>query len=129
MATPLAMPEPVEPFSTVSLAWGPQGWRTFREDVPDLGISDEPITCPGFMVSRLVVGERGVVSDNLPNNVRQEPSASSSRIGTIPSGAEFLVLAGPMCAEDLAWWQVDYNGLIGWTAEGQGDEYWLAPLS
>jgi hypothetical protein len=40
-----------------------------------------------------------------------------------------LTLAGPVCGENLAWWQVDYNGLVGWTAEGQGNEYWLESLS
>jgi hypothetical protein len=116
------------PYQEFSVAWGSLGWRSFRDEIPQLGITGEPITCEGFLVSRLVVGALGRVSDDLPNNLRQEPDTSSQRLGQIPSGAEFDVLAGPICGENLAWWQVDYNGLIGWTAEGQGDEYWLAPL-
>jgi hypothetical protein len=27
----------------------------------------------------------------------------------------------------LTWWQVDYNDTVGWTAEGQGNTYWLEP--
>jgi hypothetical protein len=128
-ALPVPMTELANLFDPVSLVWAPLGWRAFRDDVPILGASGEPITCPGFMVSRLIVGERGSVSDDLPNNVRQEPNSASPRIGEIPSGGEFAILAGPICAENLAWWQVDYNGLIGWTAEGQREEYWLQPLS
>ena len=34
---------------------------------------------------------------------------------------------GPVCTADGAWWQVNYNGLIGWTVEGQNNDYWLEP--
>ena len=35
---------------------------------------------------------------------------------------------GPVCAADgRNWWQVNYNGIIGWTAEGSGTSYWLEP--
>lgn len=128
MAAPVSMTEPIAQFSTVSLVWSPLGWRDYRGELPELGITGESITCLGFMESRLVVGQRGIVSDDLANNLREQPTSSSARLGEIPSGGEFNVLAGPMCAQELAWWQVDYNGVIGWTAEGQGDEYWLAPL-
>jgi hypothetical protein len=128
-ATPVPMTQLADPYTAISLAWSPLSWRAFRGDVPILGAAGEPITCPGFMFSRMVVGGRGRVSDDLPNNLRQEPSTSSQRIGEIPSGAEFDVLAGPICGENLAWWQVNYNGIVGWTAEGQGNEYWLEPLS
>ena len=127
-AVPVPGTTPENEFQGFSVAWGPLGWRSFRGEIPELGISGDPITCEGFMVSRLVVGARGTVSDDLPNNVRQEPNSASQRLGQIPSGGEFDVLAGPICGENLAWWQVDYNGLVGWTAEGQGDEYWLEPL-
>lgn len=129
VATPVPMTQIADPFAPISLAWSPFGWRAFRDEVPVLGVTGEPITCPGFMVSRLVVGESGRVSDDLPNNVRQEPNTNSRRTGEIPSGGQFSILAGPMCGENLAWWLVDYNGLVGWTAEGQGEEYWLEPVS
>jgi hypothetical protein len=50
-------------------------------------------------------------------------------IGQIPSGGVFSVLEGPICdANGRAWWRVDYNGLLGWTVEGQGSEYYVEPI-
>jgi hypothetical protein len=78
---------------------------------------------------RLVVGGQGRVIENLPpNNVRSEPTIGSPRLGEIPGGGVFTVIGGPVCADNYAWWQVDYNGLVGWTAEGEGITYWLEPL-
>lgn len=54
---------------------------------------------------------------------------SAAVFGQMPRGSTFSVLAGPVCADGYNGWQVSHNGRIGWTAEGQGDKYWLAPLS
>jgi hypothetical protein len=108
----------------ISVVWGPVGWRVWRGEIPQ-----GEAACPGFVVSRLVVGERGRVLPVGSNNVRGEPGASAGRVGVIPVGGEFAVLAGPECADGYAWWQVDYEGVIGWTAEGEGETYWLEPLN
>jgi hypothetical protein len=50
-------------------------------------------------------------------------------IGEIPGGASFTIVGGPQCgAEGWLWWQVNYNGTIGWTAEGDTTTYWLEPI-
>jgi hypothetical protein len=49
-------------------------------------------------------------------------------LGEIPGSSIFAVLSGPQCADGYYWWQVNYNGAIGWTAEGQGSTYWLEPV-
>lgn len=84
-----------------------------------------PVTCPGSLVSRLRVGEKGRVTPGDANNLREQPSTSAARIGQIPGSGEFLILDGPVCAAGYAWWQVNYNGLIGWTVESGNGEYWL----
>jgi hypothetical protein len=110
------------------IAWGPTAWRVREGQTSGLSIPDA-VTCPGFPALRLAVGGQGRVVENLPpNNVRSEPTISSPRLGEIPGGGMFAVIGGPVCADNYAWWQVDYNGLVGWTAEGEGDTYWLEPL-
>lgn len=86
------------------------------------------ITCPGFMPSRLEINMFGQVTPGPANNFRDGPTLSSNVIGQLPGETIFLVLDGPVCADNMAWWQVDYNGQIGWTSEGTGAEYWLQPV-
>ncbi len=81
---------------------------------------------------RLVVGGTGRVSTypNLPNRLRAYPSFYGTVLGHIPAGGQFAVYGGPHCDSGLLWWQVSYNGLVGWTAEGDGyATYWLEPAS
>lgn len=103
-----------------SVLWGPLAWRVFGEP---------PITqCPGFVESRLVIGQYGREMTGTPSNLRIGPGTSYQRSGEIAGGGEFYVIDGPYCADDLAWWLVNYDGTIGYTAEGQGETYWLEPV-
>jgi len=93
----------------------------------------EIIQCPGAPVSRMVVGEFGrttftVGGTNRATRIRLNATTNSSELGRIPAGTEMMVLDGPICAEGYAWWQVDYNGIVGWAAEGTIDDYWLEPI-
>jgi hypothetical protein len=86
-----------------------------------------PPTCAP--ATRLSVGSYGRVTPGLPNTVRSGAGVYGTvRIGQIPAGGTFVVLSGPNCGADGRWWwYVNHNGLIGWTAEGQGSTYWLEP--
>jgi hypothetical protein len=107
------------------VSWGPRAWRLRHP----AGLHLTPqATCPNLLVSRLAVGVSGRVLPGDPNNLRAEPSPDADLIGQIPGGETFAVIDGPVCGDDLAWWQVDYDGLVGWTVEGQGDHYWLELL-
>ncbi len=109
------------------VAWGPLAWRVREGQTSGLPIPDAVI-CPGAPHLQLAVGRQGRVVENLPpNNVRSEPTINSQRLSEIPGGGVFTVIGGPVCADNYAWWQVDYNGLVGWTAEGEGETYWLEP--
>lgn len=97
---------------------------------PLISTGGQTITCPGFLPSRLVVGGTGRVTPGTPNRLRAQPAVSAPPVGTIPGGESFQVLAGPQCdPAGIAWWQVNYNGTIGWTAEGQGSTYFVEPVS
>lgn len=88
----------------------------------------EPVTCEGFIESRLLPGHRARVRPGPANNVRERPSTIATIVAKIAGGAPFVVLEGPVCAEGLAWWRVSYQQWTGWTAEGSGSNYWLEPL-
>ena len=88
------------------------------------------LRCPGFLYSRLKVGEQGrVLPGEIPNRLREQPSADSPQIRVIPPGQTFDVLRGPRCDRlGSAWWQVRYLDTIGWTVEGEGQEYYVEPV-
>jgi hypothetical protein len=65
-----------------------------------------------------------------PNRVRSGPKTGGNIIALIPAGTIVAVLEGPVCADGLVFWKVSSSqlpGRIGWTAEGDGTEYWLEP--
>lgn len=87
--------------------------------------------CPPLLPPRLAISNRGRVTPGQPNAVRSQPTTNnnaSAVIGSIPGGGVFNVLNGPVCADGYAWWQVSYQGVVGWTPEGEGRTYWLEPL-
>jgi serine/threonine protein kinase len=87
--------------------------------------------CPGSpSPARVANGMQGVVEPGgVPNRVRAEPNVEAEVLTQMPPGATFVIVGGPECGPDdlLRWWQVNYNGVVGWTAEGEGDEYYIAP--
>jgi hypothetical protein len=96
----------------------------------DIGTTPLPV-CPP-LAPRLFVGGSARVTPGEPNALRSQPTRNNSLsaiLGQIPGGATFLVVSGPQCAEGFYWWQVNYNGQIGWTPEGENSTYWLEPLT
>lgn len=87
--------------------------------------------CPQLLPPRLRIGGTARVTPGLPNALRTQPTINnqiSRVIGSIPSGRSFTVLNGPICADGYTWWQVNYQGMVGWTPEGEGATYWLEPI-
>ena len=91
--------------------------------------AQEDPNCPGAPVPRLVGGEMARVLPGDPNNVRDSASRSGVLVGAIPGAEAFTVLDGPVCADGLNWWQVEYGDITGWTVEGAGTEYWVEPAA
>ena len=96
-----------------------------------------PITCPGFLPSRLVIGEYGRITPGDPNRLRETPNGRI--LVQIYAGETFKILDGPICdtarnGAGLAWWKVEYTSprdgrtYIGWTAEGSSGTYWIDPI-
>ncbi|MBX3011632.1 MAG: LysM peptidoglycan-binding domain-containing protein [Caldilineaceae bacterium] len=104
-------------------------WRL--DSLDTLG-SDPTPSCPNTVPTRLQRGMRAYVLPQppTPNRVFQEPNRQSPLVGRIYPGEAMLLRDGPRCAQQSVWWYVHAdNGVIGWTAEGQPGEYWLAPVN
>ncbi len=88
------------------------------------------VGCSGTMPTRLIVHERARVSpigDDSPLNVRVAPGTSNEVVGRIPIGGVFYVLDGFECTQRYTWYQVEYEGLTGWAAEGDNAVYFTEP--
>ena len=88
------------------------------------------VQCPGAPVSRLQPDYRGRITytDGTMTNVRQAPTVTAAIIGSMPEGESFIAIAGPICADGYAWWNVEFdNGPIGFVAEGDASAYYLEP--
>lgn len=84
--------------------------------------------CGSAPAPRLVIGKFARVTPGLPNNIRSIASVSGTLLGQIPTGGTFNVLGGPQCTEGFYWWQVSYNGIVGWTPEGSNGQYFVEPI-
>jgi hypothetical protein len=84
-------------------------------------------SCPNTLPSRLVIGGQGVVAPGDPNRIRSKPTVKGGYLGQMLAGDTFVVLDGPVCADGYAWWKVNYQGLVGWSAESGDGQYWLLP--
>ena len=83
--------------------------------------------------SRLFPGIFAVVTggpNDAPNRVRSAPDTSAKIITQIYPSQIVVVLEGPTCVGGLVFWKVQSDAIPGgqgWTAEGDGSEYYLAP--
>jgi serine/threonine protein kinase len=86
--------------------------------------------CPGSPPSRLFIGQHASVSEGgVPNRLRDQPGTDANQIGILKPSTPFEIIGGPTCdtTQFLRWWQVDAAGQVGWTAEGEGQNYYLDP--
>ena len=87
--------------------------------------------CPGTFLSQLHVGDNAMVSKDPPlaNNVRAQADKTSKFLFAIQPGEVVQITSGPGCSNNWVWWQIKtQDGRSGWTAEGDGTDYWLVPV-
>ncbi len=88
--------------------------------------------CPGAPPQRAMIGEQARVctkSEDLI--VREEPGPDGKALTGIEPGTNFMIIAGPSCANNWSWWKVELDaGLEGWIAEGGDniDPYFICPV-
>ena len=110
---------------SAQIIWGGTWWSVAE----DATMEDAPLpTCDGTQQSRLMAGDNGVVvSETVPNRIRENPSIAATQVGIIPALGRFTVLEGPVCADGYAWYRVQVGDVQGWTAEGSATDYFIEP--
>jgi uncharacterized protein YraI len=88
---------------------------------PDVAQATQEVSPTAQESPELVAGNTVVVTaEGL--NVRTEPGLGGDIAVILPPGLPATVVAGPTAADNFTWYQLDANGVTGWSAE----EY-LAP--
>jgi DNA-binding beta-propeller fold protein YncE len=93
--------------------------------------------CRSDYATRLKIGDRAKVSETPPtaNRVRAQANLDGAYLGSIYPGEIVEIIDGPICSNNWTWWRIraeanDVHGeLVGWTAEGDKDNYWLVPVT
>ena len=114
------------PFEGIIIqGWMAQGYpeRDFVSD-PD-AIPPDQICGPSLPLD---VGDRAAVNvaDFKPKNLRTTPGVYSPLLFTLIEGVAFDIIAGPVCASNLNWWQVRIVArpdVVGWISEGGPGNY------
>ena len=141
---PIDLPAPAENNSmliitaTLDLPSTPEPAPAISNSTPDANsLTPTPTAltpwnaCQGSYPSHLRVGYRASVSLDppLPNNVREQPDKTSKFLFAIQPGDLVDIIGGPSCSGGWVWWQISTSGgKSGWTAEGDGKDYWLIPV-
>jgi WD40 repeat protein len=79
-----------------------------------------------YMRTRINVGLDIEVTTGVLN-LRAQPSSNAEVLLQIPTGQSFRVDGGPSCVDNFVWWYVNYNGQLGYIAEGNNGEYFVEP--
>lgn len=113
--------------------WTPTRWVTTVQlggDVIVTPVPDNPPVATNCddLPSRLAVNDFVTVNPGAPNNVRTEPSLSAAVSNLLAPGSFSQIVAGPVCADGLRWWQVGNEVMSGWTVEGSNGQYWLSQI-
>lgn len=99
-------------------------------------LTPTPADCNPDLPERLVVGQQGqvIVNENRPNtplNVRAEPGTNGARVSRLATGVIFDIVGGPVCADGISWFEVEYGkpAESGWIAEGLQGVYFVEPVT
>jgi chitinase len=92
-------------------------------------LTASPTPVSGCPAPQLSAGGQGRVTPGASNNLRAAP-ATGAIVAAISAGAVVDVLDGTICTADgVLWWLVYYNGKVGYSAEGQGNTYFVVPVT
>jgi uncharacterized protein YraI len=76
----------------------------------------EPSAVRAQEVATFAVGQTVIVNDESVN-FRSEPGLGSAVTALLPAGQAATVVAGPSAVDGFNWYQLDINGVTGWSSE------------
>lgn len=127
LSPPIAMQPSLTPFPTPTSTRSQPTARPTNTRTP-IPPTPSQITCPNALTPRLSIGDQARITPGLPNRLRESPSLNGRQIGSLEAGEIITILDGPICSDGYVWWQVNFNGQIGWTVEATANEYWIVAL-
>lgn len=86
--------------------------------------SSETLTCSGNLID-FDMYDTAKVTPGPANNLRKNHTLSASIIEQMPGNSTFSIVGGPACQDGHWWWKVNYQGKLGWTAQGDGKTNWI----
>jgi hypothetical protein len=98
----------------------------------------DPLSAPIYyplsdcVASRLHIGDRAMVSlDGGPNGIRYGRDMAEDTVFAYAQPGQILeIVNGPYCSRGWIVWQVRTgDGQVGFTPEGDGNNYWLFPAA
>jgi hypothetical protein len=119
-ATPASAPQPANPAAlpaTSAPAAAPAAATAAPTAIPAStvpAVADEPVGEPPTADNGLGAGVAVVTTDVL--NLRAAPGLDAAVVATLAEGDRVAVLAGPTPADGFAWFRVDADGVVGWSA-------------
>lgn len=89
---------------------------------------DTAVICPEpepgviYTPSRMTADIQARVAPGLSATLQDQPGDAGGAQADMIGESIFAVEAGPVCADGRLWWQVNYDGAVGWVAETQATE-------
>lgn len=113
--------------------WGRTNYTFLTDDLASgENIQSETLSsneCEDAPPNRVMSGDIAeVISASIPNRIRHDPTLMGSIVGQIPSNEPFNILDAFACADGYSWVEIEYNGIVGWTVEGRGSDYFIEPI-
>lgn len=92
---------------------------------------EERALCTHAVRTRLHKGDGALVTTSRAINVREAPSLEGAITDAFAPGAELNVVGGPLCANNIVWWNISAAQLTQprWVAEAQEGQGFLTPTS
>ena len=83
------------------------------------------IGCPQSPPTRLTANMNAQVIAPAGSPLRAQVNAEGT-LAQMPAGSRFVITGNPVCdAAGLRWYPIQFGGLLGWAAEGEGATYWI----